>query len=79
MTTWGSKRVFVYQRLRNLRPGQDTIVFKLYVPIRNPAVPPGRHGLEAKSFKTSRSAARISCGSLEAASKAEPTNDKTSV
>ena len=47
-----SKRDFAYKRIRNMRPGQDAIVFKLYVtPSETQPVIQADDGVEAKKIQ----------------------------
>jgi len=47
-----TKRNFAYKRIRNMRPGQDAIVFKLYVtPSETQPVIQADDGVEAKKIQ----------------------------
>ena len=47
-----SKRDFAYKRIRNMRPGQDAIVFKLYItPSETQPVIQADDGVEAKKIQ----------------------------
>ncbi len=47
-----SKRNFEYKRIRNMRPGQDAIVFKLYItPSETQPVIQADDGVEAKKIQ----------------------------